>query len=89
MMMVAPVPMRVAVIAPMIISPMVAVVSPTYHNHGRRSDHDGRRDAETDGDVDASLGRLRLREQGESQQGDLTPHAYDMCETFHGHILTV
>ena len=78
------------VVSPIVVSVrMVAVVSPTYHNHGRRSDHDGRRDAETDGDVDASLGRLRWREQGESQQRANTTQADDMYETFHDHVLPV
>jgi hypothetical protein len=68
---------------------MVAVVSPTHHDDRRGSDDDGRRDAEADVDVDTGLSRLRLRKEYESQERDHTPQAYDMCETFHGHILTV
>ena len=93
--MVAPVPMRGPVIAPMVVSPiivsvrMVAVVPPAHHDDRRGSDYDWRRDGKAYGDIDARLGGLGLREQDESQQGDHTPHAYDMCETFHGYILAV
>jgi hypothetical protein len=54
-MMVAPVAIRVPVIAPMVVSPMVAVVPPPHHD-------DGRWDTETDVDIDAGVGRLGLRE---------------------------
>jgi hypothetical protein len=77
-------------VAPIIVSVrMGAVVPPVHHDDRRGSDDDGRRDADADVDIDVGLGGLRLREQGESQQGDHTPHAYDMCETFHGHTLIV
>src|SRR5436190_17207877 len=95
MVMMAPVPMGVPVVAPRVVSPiivsvrMVAVVPPTHHDHRRGSDHDGRRDAEADVDNNAGLSGLRLRKQGKSQKGDHTPHTYDRCETFHGHILPV
>jgi hypothetical protein len=93
--MVAPVPMRISVIAPGVVSPIivwvrtVAVVPPAHHDDRRGSDHDGRWDAKAYGDIDTGLGGLRLREQGESQEGDHTPHAYNMCEMFHIHILIV
>jgi hypothetical protein len=61
-MMVAPVAIRVPVIAPMVVSPMVAVVPPPHHDDGRGSNHDGRWDTETDVDIDAGVGRLGLRE---------------------------
>jgi len=93
--MVAPVPMRIPVGAPRVVSPivvsvrMVAVVPPAHYRDRRGSDHAWRRDAKADGDIDAGLGGLGAREQCESQEGDHTTHAYAMCETFHGHILTV
>ena len=92
---VAPVPMGVAVIAPRVVASIrvsmrvVTVVSPAHHNDRRRSDHNGRRDAEAYGDIDAGVGRLGLREQCESQEWDHTTQVYDTFETFHGHILTV
>ena len=95
MMMVAPVPMRGPVIAPMVVSPlvvsvrMVAVVPPAHHDDRRGSDYDWRRDGKAYGDIDAGLGGLGLREQRESQEGDHTTQVYDPFETFHGHILTV
>jgi hypothetical protein len=64
-------------------------VPPTHHDDRRGSDDDWRRDAEADVDIDAGVGRLRLRKQYESQEGDHTPQAYDLCETFHGHILAI
>jgi hypothetical protein len=111
MMMVAPVPMGVAVVAPRVVAPMIvsvrsviaprgvasiivsvtmgAVVPPVHHDDRRGSDDDGRPDTNADADVDTGLSRLRWRKQGESQEGDHTPHAYDMCKTFHSHILAV
>ena len=68
---------------------MVAVVSPPHHDDRCGSDDDGRRDTDADVDIDAGLSRLRLRKQGESQEGDHTPQSYDMGKTFHGHILPV
>src|SRR5207253_2575349 len=94
MMMGAPVPMWVPVIAPRRVSPIIgsvtigAVVPPAHHDRGG-SDDNGRWDTEADVDIDAGLSGLRLRKQDESQEGDRTPHAYDMGETFHTYILTV
>ncbi len=93
-MIVAPVPMGVPRIAPRIVSPIigsvtiVAVVTPVHYDRGG-SDNDGCRDTEADMDIDTGLSPLRLREQCESQEGDHTTHAYDMCETFQCYILTV
>jgi len=95
MMMGAPVPMRVSVIAPRIVAPIIgsvtigAVVTPAHHNDRGGSDDHRRRDTEADIDVDAGVGRLRLRKQYESQEWDHTPHAYDRDETFHSHILAL
>jgi hypothetical protein len=95
MVMVAPVPMWVPVIAPRVVSPIrvsvmtVAVVPPAHHDDRRGSDHNGRRDAEAYGDIDAGLSGLGLREQCKSQEWDHTTHAYDICETFHCYILAV
>ena len=65
MAMVTPVPMRVAVVAPGVVSPIivstvVTVMAPAHDDHRGGSDHDRRRDAEAHGD-DVGAGRLRLR----------------------------
>jgi len=94
MAMVTPVPMRVSVIAPRRVAPIigavtiVAVVTPAHHDRCG-SDDDWRWDAEADVDIDTGVGRLRLRKQYESQEWDCTPRAYDMGETFHSHILAL
>jgi hypothetical protein len=79
-MMLAPVPMRVLVIAPRIVSPIigsvtiVAGVTPVHDDRGGSDDHGGR-DTEADMDIDAGLSPLRLRQQCESQERDHTTHA--------------
>jgi len=94
MAMVTPVPMRIAVVAPRVVSPIivstiVTVVAPAHDDHRGGSNHDRRRDTEADGDIHTGLRRLRLRKQYESQEWDCTPRAYDMGETFHSHILAL
>jgi hypothetical protein len=95
-MMVAPVPMRVAVVAPRVVSPIIvavrSVIAPRIvtsirvvvrpvivvapaHDDRCGCDHDGRRDAETDVDLDPSLSGLRGHKQGKSQERDHTPPA--------------
>jgi len=92
MMMRAPVPMWVPVIAPRRVSPIIgpvtigAGVTPAHHDRGG-SDDNGRRD--TEADVDTGRSGLRLRKQYESQEWDHTPHAYERDETFHRHILAL
>jgi hypothetical protein len=78
MAMVTPVPMRVAVVAPRVVAPIivatiVTVMASAHDDHWGGSDHDGRRDAEAHGDG-VGAGRLRGREQGEPQERDNTPH---------------
>ena len=88
-------PMRIPVGAPRVVSPivvsvrMVAVVPPAHYRDRRGSDHAWRRDAKADGDIDAGLGGLGLREQCESQEWDHTTHVEEMFETFHSHILAL
>jgi hypothetical protein len=79
MMIVAPVPMRVAVVAPRVVAPIivatiVTVVAPAHDDHRGGSHHNRRRDAEAHGNA-VGMGRLRGREQGEPQEGDHTPCA--------------
>ena len=86
-------PMRVAVVAPRVVAPIivstiVTVMASAHDDYRGGSDHDGRRDAEAHGD-DVGAGRLRVREQGEPQERDHTPHAEDRCEMLHCDILTV
>jgi hypothetical protein len=95
-MMVAPVPLRIAVVAPRGVSPIIvavrsiitarivasrivavtigAVVTPV-HDDRCGCDDDGRRDAETDVDLDPSRSGLRGHKQYESQERNHTPHA--------------
>ena len=68
---VTPVAMRGAIVPPRVVAPiirsviMVTVVAPAHHDDRRRSDHDGRWDAETDVDIDAGLSGRGWREQCE------------------------
>src|SRR5262245_3600272 len=93
MVMVSPVPRRVPVIAPMVISLIImsmmmgAVVPPAHHDDRCWSDHDGSRYAEAHGHTGACVGRLGWREQRESQECDYTTHTYNMFDTFHGQFL--
>ena len=95
MMMGAPVPMWVPVIASRIVAPIIgpvtigAVVTPVYHDDRGGSDDNRRRDAKADIGADTGLSGLGLRKKGKSQELDHTPHTYDMGETFHTYILTV
>ena len=78
MAMVTPVPMRVAVVAPRVVSPIivstiVTVMAPAHDDHRGGSHHDRHRDAEAHGDT-VGAGRLRVCEQGEPQERDHTPH---------------
>ena len=63
MVMVAPVPMRVAVVAPrvvalIIVATIVTVMAPAHDDHRGRSDHDRRWDTDAYGDA-VGVGRLR------------------------------
>ena len=85
MVMVSPVPRRVPVIAPMVVSliimsVMMGAVEPPAH-------HDGSRYAEAHGHTGACVGRLGWHEQRESQECDYTTHTYDMFDTFHCQFL--
>jgi len=76
--MVTPMPMRVAVVAPrvvvpIIVSTIVTVMAPAHDDNWGGSHHDRRRDAEAHGDA-VGVGRLRVCEQGEPQERDHTTH---------------
>jgi hypothetical protein len=94
--MVAPVPIRVVVVAPRVVASiivavrsviaprivaairvaaiLVTVMPPAYYDRCG-CDHDGRRGAETDVDLDPSRSGLRGHKQGKSQEREYTPPA--------------